>query len=388
MAREQEGLRFRSARERSEQKKVGFTSTSIRLPEGMSFFTLDSDKTRRVDIIPFITGKGNPFQKDPGQPHYERTFFTHRGIGPNGDTFICTQKTGGYVRDEKGKIVEFQPAGSKCPVCEYQHLLSRDPNADPQQVKDLAPKERQLFLVIDLADPDKGPQLWDVSYHLFGKLLDKRMNDAEEDSGWDMFYHPTKGMSLKLGVTENKGGGYTFFEVTTIDFLPRRQQYSMDILEKVPCLDKLIVIPNYDELKSTLLQVDPEARGKSKAKKSDDDEEDSRKSARRRDDDDDEPKSTRRREDDEEPPAKRKDDDDEPKSTRRRDDDDEPAPKKKEEDKKKNDDFWDDEPKSKKKNDDDDEPPAKSKSRKDDDDEPAPKKKEEPKSSKKDDDWD
>ena len=190
-----------AAKRRSEQHKGGFESTSIDLPEGVSLFSIKSDKARRVDIIPYTVGKGNPWA-DKGETHYERTFFIHRNVGAELNTYICLQKT----------------LKKKCPVCEYRAKLMKDPNADEELIKDLGPKERQLFNIIDTQDRDKGIQIWDMSFHLFGKALDARIRNADDDDDYENFAEIEEGFTLRLGIEEKSLGRNTLFAVENIDF--------------------------------------------------------------------------------------------------------------------------------------------------------------------------
>ncbi len=243
------------ARKRAQEHKTGFDRTSLTIPEGVEMFKLDTDKPRRIDIMPFVAGAGNPWA-DEGQEHYERSFFVHKGIGVNGDSFICLAKT----------------FNKRCPICDYQAKLKRDKDADPDLIKSLYPSERQLFNVIDTADREKGIQLWDVSHFLFGKLLDAKIKDQDEDDNYDMFMELEDGLTLKLGVSEETWPGGKYFKVSGIEFKTRKDNYDSDMLDKAHCLDDLLKELEYAELKVILLQSDPE-EGEEEPGKDDDPEE-------------------------------------------------------------------------------------------------------------------
>ncbi len=391
--RDRNERRYTSAKARAEKQSTGFTSTYLQLPDGVKFFK-PKPGTMVIDILPYVAGTGNPWA-EKGNLHWERSFWVHRGVGINSDMFICPKNT------------EKKP----CPICEHRMALMKEDGENEELVKDLAPRQRQLFNVINRKDPEAGVMLWEVSYHLFGKALDARLRNSDEDDNWDQFFFLEGGMSLKIGFAEKSFGGFNFLEAETIDFKPRTD-YDEDILEKVHCLDDLLVLPEYKDLKKTFLQV-------VEAEKDDDDAGDRRKPSR--EDEDDAPPSKRKPAqedddgfDDDAPPAKKKparDDDGF--------DDDAPAPKKKPSRDEDPDDGFDDEPAPKKKpareeDPDEDAPAPKKRNRFDDDerprvrtadeeldpdDEPAPKKKpardededDAPpakKKPKKDDDWD
>lgn len=307
---------YADAKKRADTHQGGFESTSIRIPEGVKLFKVKREGIHRLDIIPYIVGKGNPFAEE-GTLYYERTYYSHRGIGTNEDSYICLNKT----------------FGEPCPICEFRNKLRKQDDADEDQVKDLAPRERQLFHVIDLAEPDKGVQLWDVSFHLFGKLLDAELRNADEGEDYHMFYHLDKGLTLKVGFAEKSFGGNSFYAAETIGFKPRREPYDDDILEKTHNLDELLKAVDYDKLRAILLQddnSDDKKSTKSRRRTDDDDhDEEEKKSSksRARDDDD--------HDEEEKKPAKSS------KQSSFRDDDDEEKEKKSSK-KPAKDDDWDD----------------------------------------------
>lgn len=331
-----EKRRYTSARERAEKQSTGFLTQAFKIPDGVQVFQPKPGRYL-LDIIPFIAGAGNPWA-DEGCIHWERTYYTHRGIGANGDTYTCPRVT----------------AKERCPVCEHRMKLMKEGDEDNEElIKDLSPKQRQLFQLINLKEPDKGIQLWDISYHLFGKVLDARLRNSEEDEEWDKFFHLEDGMTLKVAFAEKTFGGFAYVEVETIDFRPRNKSYDDDILEEGRCLDDLIIVPEYEDLKKVFLEA---------------------KSDKDKDEEEERPKKRRQEEDEDEPPPKKK----------------KPVSE---------DDDWDDfdketdeKPKSKKppvdEDEEDEEPPPKKKRpapEEDEDDEPPPKKKKTPAE---DDDWD
>src|SRR2546430_15238147 len=105
MRSKSEKRRYTSARERAEKQSVGFVGNYLNLPDGAQLFKPKSG-TMLLDILPYEAGKGNPWA-EPGNLHWERTYYSHRGIGANSDSFLCPRMT------KKGK----------CPICEHSlHL--------------------------------------------------------------------------------------------------------------------------------------------------------------------------------------------------------------------------------------------------------------------------
>jgi hypothetical protein len=264
MKQREEKHRYASARGRAEKKKAegSFSATYLKLPDGVKFFKPKSG-VMLLDIIPFVAGKGNPCA-EPGALWYERTYHVHPRVGADRNAFLCERLSGG-----KGK---------SCPICDMRAKLLRKQSDDAEElVKDMAPKERQLFLVINRKEEEKGIQLWDMSYHLFGKLLDARIRNSDEDEGWDHFHYLEGGLTLKVGFKEDSYGGRTFLTAETIDFKERPEDYDEDILDKTYCLDDLLIHPDYDELKETFLEAG-EAEEEDDDADEDEDEEDEPKS--------------------------------------------------------------------------------------------------------------
>ena len=283
-----------NARDWADKQAAGFESTSITLPDGMSWFSPRKEGTYRIDIAEYIAGDGNPNAKE-GDRHFERTFFTHRGLGSSGkDSYICLDQT----------------FGKSCPVCKERARLDRE-RADKKVLAGLSPKRRQLFLVHDLTDEDeaeKGWQLWDISYHLFGKKLQAVLRSADDEDDYDKFSFLDDGLTLKVTFEEKSiEGSNPFLEASVIEFKKRKEQYDESEIDDLPCLDDLIIETPFADLKKILNQEqdeddedEPRRNGKSKSKKRKDDEDE---------DEDDDPKSKKRRSRDDD-----EDEDDETKS--------------------------------------------------------------------------
>jgi hypothetical protein len=231
-------MQYTSAKKRAEQHATMGRNT-LTVPEGMKFFKIKKPGVYRVDVLPYTVGEHNP-HADPGHLHYERTYFVHRNVGPNEEMFVCLRKT----------------HGKDCPICEYRAKLARDPKASEDELKSLEPKERQLFLVIDKDHEDAGVQLWEESYHLFGKFLDNKIKNSDEEDQYENFYHLEDGLTLKIGATEKSFGGRDFCEMSDIEFKARKVPYDADMLAELPCLDDIPAKHKYEDLRKIFLQVD------------------------------------------------------------------------------------------------------------------------------------
>ena len=228
-----------NAKRRAAQHQSGGGFSYLKLPDGVETFDVKKGKYI-VNILNYKVGKGNPWA-DEGTEHFERTFWIHRNIGTDNRSYICPRQT----------------AGKRCPICEYRAtLLKKGNEADKDLIASLRPQERQLFNVNDVTNGKSDDiKIWDISNYCFGKQLDGEINDADDDS-YANFGDIEEGYSLKLGVDEEKGKGFSFNMVNRVSFKDRKYPISKELAEKLVCLDDILVIPDYDKLKKEFMQAD------------------------------------------------------------------------------------------------------------------------------------
>lgn len=244
MGREERQKKVSTARRRAEEHSTGYQTTRFNIPEGLRFFEMRPG-TIKIDVLPYLvkTGKetkgGNPFA-EKGELHWERTFYQYKKIGPDEKSYIAPGKTFGEP--------DF--------IQEYVNKQSKKKDADVEFLDSLKAKERQLFLVYEPDDPDKGVQLLDFSYHMFGKLLDSRIQNSTEEEGWDLFYFPDMdGFTLRLTVVESSYG----LDVQAIDFIPRKKDLPDKIANHGFDLDAILVKMDYEKLRDIFLGAVPDS---------------------------------------------------------------------------------------------------------------------------------
>ncbi len=285
-----------------------FKPTSFKAPKGVEVFRFREEKTYRLDIIPFVTGEGNP-AAEAGYDHYERRYYAHKNIGPNRDLVVCPAKT--FDKD--------------CPICEHRARIKQDEDGDPKLFDELKPQLRHLWLVYDYDDPEKGVQIMDTAHwKSFGEMLKDKIDASEEDDNFENFFHLEEGMTLRVTVKEDTFNGKTFMKVSNIEMKPRKKPLDPELTDNVPCLDELLIELSYKELEKKFNAI--------AASKDDEDEDD---------DEGESEKSSKKGLEKSSGGSKKKDDDDE-------DDEDDP-PKKKKKVKDEDEDDEDEEEKPKKK---------------------------------------
>lgn len=206
------------------------------LPKDMKVeFWKPTKSIHNLDIIGYVlTDDRNPDCDDnlkPGYLWYGRNYWVHRGVGADDDMVVCPAKT----------------FGERCPICEYAKQRRASGEASKEELDALKPKQRQLFNVIDRDSGDNSVKLFDNSYHLFGKQLDKEILDAEDEEVAE-FFEPTNGFTLRARFEKKSFNGREFFECDRIDFKDRQKQYKESIIDETYPLDDMLNHMTYDQL--------------------------------------------------------------------------------------------------------------------------------------------
>lgn len=237
MRNRRERRRVSAKRWVSEQRTGG--ANFLKLPEGVERLEVDTKNSPyRFDFMPYVAGRGNPVA-DEGEEYFERTFYIHRNIGTNKEWHLCALKT----------------HGNPCYICEYRAELIKSEDSDEQLIDDLKPSKRQLWLPRWLEQPDTI-FVWEFSYHNFGRVLKNKIDASDEEDGYDFFYDPEEGFTLRVSFSKADAGNW--LECTDIEFKPRRTKYPPEIADDAPCLDELLLETPYDKLKGLFLQTGEE----------------------------------------------------------------------------------------------------------------------------------
>jgi hypothetical protein len=286
-------------RQRTEETEHGGGGTKFDLPEKVKFFSAKKG-TSELDIIPYeISDPRHPEvlsgRSKVGDLIDSRTIWVHGFVGAEEKAYVCLKSV-----------------GKACPLCEAQIALSKNTNADPEEAKNLKAKERQVFNVIDLGEKNGPVQLWEFSYHLFGKKLEEEQRENEDYYG---FAELEGGYTLRIRFGEKSiGRGKPFLEATRIDFT-KRDAYEESILDEVVDIDKALKVLSYE-------QLDKIYNGVPDVEEDDKEEQPRGRSSRDKDEEQEEKPSRRRKEaepeEEERPSRKRATPEPEEKTSRRR----------------------------------------------------------------------
>jgi len=208
-------------------------------------------ETNYIDILPFeITESwykklrsvsGSIIGLDVGFTDYKLEIPVHRNVGENNDIFLCLNKA----------------FGQKCPICEemYAEYNKDEGEQDTKKIQALKPSWRCFYNVYDY-DGEAPIALWeDVSYYLFEEMLQEAMESEEE--GIVTFSDPEMGSSIEFKGREKKLGKNAFVETHSITF-KKRESYSENIATQTFPLDKMLVIPTYEEVAKCHLGMEDE----------------------------------------------------------------------------------------------------------------------------------
>jgi hypothetical protein len=225
-----------------EKSDDGYEATVFRVPKDR-LFQPKKEGQYRLHIIPYtvpLKSKSGPNPNaSPGEYYYERTFYVHRGIGANEQTFVCPKKT----------------MGLPCPICEYREKLEKAKDADEDTIAALVPKMRQLWNVVDDEDMEEGVKVWEISFHNFGKQLKKEIRNGDEDEGYVYFADPDEGHLLRVLLEETSfGSGRPFLQTSSITLKKRKEKISDEILDGAYILDDELIVYPYDKLRKIFLQ--------------------------------------------------------------------------------------------------------------------------------------
>lgn len=229
-----------NVRTRAEERQSTGGGTKFIFPEDQKVEFFQPKKgTFHIDILPYeVSVDNHPAGVAKGDLWYQRTIWVHYGIGAEEKKYLC-----------------LKTVGKRCPICDARAQMMKSADSDDDIIKALAPKEREIFNIIDLNDEKKGVQLWEISYHLFGKMLEDEIREGDEEFG--DFAMLEGGKTLKVRFGEKKLGKNTFLETTRIDF-EDRDDYDEDILEDVLDLDDILNLMEYKKLEAVFLEMEEE----------------------------------------------------------------------------------------------------------------------------------
>ena len=232
---------------------AGKTEAFYKMPKGIPSWNPKKPGPYEIDIIPYEVGKRfleykrKPDGVKPGQWYPFRTFYVHYQVGPDRDQLLCPAAN----------------FGKPCPVCEHRNEVAQDPKSDwKKDIKPFQPKDRQLILIVDHAELDKGVQLWEVApFNFHDQLRDKIDNaSAKNKERYQKFFDPDEGSTLRLIAKQETMGenGRPFLWFSVDEFQERDTPLDDKLLDHGVCLDDLPNLLSYDQIRKLFYGVTEE----------------------------------------------------------------------------------------------------------------------------------
>jgi len=194
-----------------------------------------------IDVVPYFAGKNDsPEAREDGT--YMFSYGVHYRVGIDEKTYVCPRTIPGWE-------------DRRCPICEHAAKMKQE-GMDFDDYKVFFPKKRELYNVIvqdSEKERDKGVQVFDVSYHFMGKLLEPIMKKPiragmeDVDPYIDFALETTDGKTIAFSIGSKKVGKDTYPTYTGHRFVDR--DYDLEeYLDDTYILDEILYVPSYDEI--------------------------------------------------------------------------------------------------------------------------------------------
>lgn len=196
-----------------------------------------------VNVLPFRVGRNHPAvvagEIREGDWDFSVDYFVHRNVGPDKGTYICLKKT----------------YGKACPMCEEAQRLVDDQGQDA--ATGMWASKRSLLCVQPLDERGHGadePMLLDCAYNNFTHDLTDASTACMRGEGTVDFANPgASGREVTFQVGEDTmGGGRKYKLGKNFAFNKRREEIPESVLEAVPCLDSLLVVPTKETVAAAM----------------------------------------------------------------------------------------------------------------------------------------
>jgi hypothetical protein len=220
-----------------------------------SYYKVTAGKNA-IDVIPFRHETDLFRNKKKGSFSYLLDIQVHKNFNQAYDKCICMQRS----------------FGRPCPICdERKRLEELDYEENKKRIQQLYSQRRALLNVVNLMDADDEDngqiQILDASYALFSRELSEEASADVESGGEPIdFVSPDEGQSVRFRATEETiGKNGKYFKFKSFTFTDREEPYNDGIVEydysddefdhgAFP-LDKLLVIPTYEEIEAMLTEA-------------------------------------------------------------------------------------------------------------------------------------
>lgn len=157
----------------------------------------------------------------------------HRNLGPDKDkSAVCLRHEG----------------QEKCPVCEVTaELYKTKTDEDKEFARSIKAQTRAIFNIIDLDEPEKGPQIYMSGVDVMEQILRYVANPK-----YGAIDNPQTGRNCTLTYTEGKNTKTGFPDTNILADPDTTPLENMEWLDKLADLDAIVKAMSYDELHALL----------------------------------------------------------------------------------------------------------------------------------------
>ncbi len=199
-------------------------------------FKIEKAGKIKISILPYIVATDNHPDLDIGDEDYKLEVYVHQGVGPNNDMVLCKNRT----------------YGKSCYICEErQKLIDTGLEWDNEEVRALGSSRRCWYNIEVPGQEEKKIQIWHkVSWTNFEKRL---MGTSEEDYEDVVIFASLKdGAYVNFKAVDAKFGTTKYFDYENFS-LESRPKLTDSKLDEAYALDKLLIVPTYEEVKALFL---------------------------------------------------------------------------------------------------------------------------------------
>ena len=214
----------------------------LNIPEGVKLYKASYDKKNKIIILPYPVNTNNDPKVKKGDSTYILEYFVHKEVGINKDQFLCMKRT----------------YGKACPICEEIDRLKENYDENEDLIKKLNPSKKAVYNVLDCLDEKPGKiQIFHASYALFEKEMLEEAKASSKGEDVICFPDPSEdGFYIKFRAIEGKFMGKPYAKYKSFEFEKRNKAIPEKILSSVFCLDELLIIPTYEQVKSAFVGDD------------------------------------------------------------------------------------------------------------------------------------
>lgn len=211
-----------------------FVPTTFSIPAGVEMYKPRAG-TNKLDIIPFIDRNG--------EMQYVLEYCQHIGVGVDNSREICIAKP---------------PYKKACPICEHRSKeMAAGRKWDEPDIKALSPKYRCMYNVIDLLEPEKGIQIFEVSQFLFQKPMNEDLKEYNESEDEEIIFADLEdGRTVVFKGRETEFNGRSSVnKFDSFSFVERKKPYAKTKIKEAIQLDSLLTPKSYDELAALFFAI-------------------------------------------------------------------------------------------------------------------------------------